>query len=74
MQSTETKQLELRFQIYQHVTETKKNETSSQLGKLVIATSQNIETELAKPLTREKEILRQIKEVFSYVRNDFQSI
>lgn len=74
MQSTETKQLELRFQIYQHVTETKKNETSSQLGKLVIATSQNIETELAKPLTREKEILRQIKEVFSYVRNEFQSI
>lgn len=58
MQNIETKQFELHFQIDQHVTETKKNETSSQLGKLVIATSQNIETETAKPLTREKENLR----------------
>lgn len=58
MQNIETKQFEPHFQIDQRVIETKKAETRSQLGKLVIATSQNIETEIAKPLTREKENLR----------------
>lgn len=36
----------------------RKNEINSQLGKFVISTRQNIETETAKPLTREKENLR----------------
>lgn len=58
MQIIETKQCELHSQIDQHVAETEKNEASSQLGKLVIATSQNIETEIAKPLTKEKENVR----------------
>lgn len=44
------------IRIDQHVAETE-NATSSQLGKLVIATSQNIDIKIAKLLTREKENL-----------------
>lgn len=57
MQNIEVKQLELHFKTDQHVTEPKtKNLTSSQLGKLVIATRQNADREISKPLTREKEM------------------